>query len=146
MESFNKQWCKQLILEHYEQPECKLEDNTQIHGYLVHNQQLSNCIDNLTFYLKINNHIVVDAKFSGMGCVISTAAADLLCLTVINKNIIQVQALLRDYEKMLYGQTFAKNKLADLIVFQNIHQHFNRIKCAQMGALCIQNILANLLS
>ncbi|MDE7100032.1 MAG: iron-sulfur cluster assembly scaffold protein, partial [Malacoplasma sp.] len=73
---------RQLILDHYEIPDNKIKEdqiNKLSNNYQSFNNKSESCIDNLTIYLLIENEMVVDAKFSGIGCAISTASTDIFC-------------------------------------------------------------------
>jgi nitrogen fixation NifU-like protein len=61
------------------------------------------CGDNLRIDLIVKDNLVVDAKFSGHGCAISMASADLLLEEVIGKSLDEVKALGKDNVLDLLG-------------------------------------------
>ena len=75
---------RQMILDHYENPINKKTDEHIINTYSKYNYKSESCIDNLTVYLKIENNIIVDARFDGIGCAISTSSTDILCEMIKN--------------------------------------------------------------
>ncbi|MDE6082718.1 MAG: iron-sulfur cluster assembly scaffold protein [Malacoplasma sp.] len=135
---------RQLILDHYEIPDNKIrEDQVSklVNNYQSFNNKSESCIDNLTIYLLIENEIVLDAKFSGIGCAISTASTDIFCSMIKNKNIKFINELIKKYFQMIEGNAFDENELQYLIVFKNISKQLNRIKCAKVGVVAIEKLL-----
>ncbi|MDE7075378.1 MAG: iron-sulfur cluster assembly scaffold protein, partial [Malacoplasma sp.] len=119
---------RQLILDHYEIPDNKIKED-QIkklsNNYQSFNNKSESCIDNLTIYLLIENEMVVDAKFSGIGCAISTASTDIFCSMIKNKNIKFINELIKKYFQMIEGNSFDENELQYLLVFINISKQLN---------------------
>lgn len=137
---------RQLILDHYEIPDNKIKENEVINlssDYQNFNNKSESCIDNLTIYLLIKDNVVVDAKFSGIGCAISTASTDIFCSMIKNKNIKAINDLIKKYFDMIEGNSFDENELKYLIVFKNISKQLNRIKCAKVGVVAIEKIVTN---
>ncbi len=137
---------RQLILDHYEIPDNKIKENEIINlssDYQNFNNKSESCIDNLTIYLLIKDNVVVDAKFSGIGCAISTASTDIFCSMIKNKNIKAINDLIKKYFDMIEGNSFDENELQYLIVFKNISKQLNRIKCAKVGVVAIEKIVTN---
>lgn len=71
----------------------------------------SMCGDDVTLYLKINNGIIEDAGYTGYGCAVSQAYADILIDEIIGKDI-----------------ESAKN-----LNFAERYQETTRKKCAMLG-------------
>ncbi len=63
------------IVAHYEHPHNKGKLNGASASFREQNPL---CGDDLTVYLKIENGVVVDAKFDGVGCAISVGSASML--------------------------------------------------------------------
>ncbi|MBO6041865.1 iron-sulfur cluster assembly scaffold protein [bacterium] len=85
---------------------------------------------------------IVDAKFYGFGCVISTATTDMICTNIVNKDLKKVEELSKDFLEMVSNGTINnKDLLNDLIIYKNVHKQANRIPCAQSCALSINKIL-----
>lgn len=134
---------RQMILERYESPIYKIDEEAinKLENYLSYNHKSESCIDNITVYLKIQNNIVVDAKFSGIGCAISTSSTDILCEKVINKNKEEIIKILDNYFNMIKQENYDKELLDNLLIFQNVGNQMNRIKCALVGVNSIKNII-----
>lgn len=82
---------REIILDHYKNPRQKgeIEDS---HYHFEDENPL--CGDHIEIFLKTDeNEIIQDAKFSGYGCAISMASADLLLESLIGKHICDVKKL-----------------------------------------------------
>lgn len=145
MQSSNEQiMIRQMILERYETPINKVDEKTfDFKEYKSFNQKSDSCIDNITVYLKVENDIIVDAKFSGIGCAISTASTDILCELVINKSFARVIEILDNYFNMIKQEKYDETILENLYIFKNVGNQMNRIKCALVGVNSIRNIIDN---
>lgn len=136
---------RQLILDHYENPDYKIskeEREKLTSNYISFNNKSISCIDNLTVYLKIENDIVTDVKFDGIGCAISTASTDILSKMAIGKKRTEVNRIINEYFKMIEGEKFDEDILEYLSIFKGISKQLNRIKCAKVGVVAIKELVA----
>lgn len=62
------------------------------------------CIDDLTIYLKIENDVIKDAFFNGVGCAISTASTDILCDIIKGKSEKDALEIIENYHHMLHEE------------------------------------------
>lgn len=143
MAFFNKDpmLASNIILEHYDNPTHKIEENNIPEGYITYHNKSNTCIDDITVYLKIENKIIKDALFSGIGCAISTSTTDIFCDLLINKTLDEANILLDNYQKMISNEKYDEDILDELLVFYNIPNQPNRIKCSKMGYFAINEIL-----
>lgn len=142
MESFKDPMiARQLIIDKYDNPKFKKAIDKPIEGYESYNNKSESCIDNITVYIKMDNQTVKDIFFSGLGCAISTASTDILCEMILNKDLSYIKNLILNYRKMVSGNEYDENLLQMLIVFRNISQQLNRVKCALSGCVAIEKIL-----
>lgn len=135
---------RKLILDHYEIPDNKITEDeaSKLNDiYVSFNNKTASCIDNLTLYLKEENGIIVDAKFSGIGCAISTASTDIFCTMIKNKKVNDISDLIKKYFNMIDGDSFNEEELQYLSVFKNISKQLNRIKCAKVGIVAIEQLV-----
>lgn len=100
---------RENIIDHYKNPNHKgsldqnsyhFEDDNPLCGDFLH-------IDIQTD----DNNVVVDAKFTGNGCAISMASADLLMETIIGKTVDEVKSLKKDDVLDLLGITLSPLRL-----------------------------------
>ncbi|MFH0972149.1 MAG: iron-sulfur cluster assembly scaffold protein, partial [Candidatus Micrarchaeota archaeon] len=69
------------------------------------------CGDELEFFLKIEEGIIVDVKFRGTGCAISQASASMLSEELIGMKIRDVMRLGNGYVQKLIGTTLTPTRL-----------------------------------
>ncbi|WP_339733797.1 iron-sulfur cluster assembly scaffold protein [uncultured Gimesia sp.] len=68
-----------FLLEHYESEQYRGRLNAPTVSYQILNRT---CGDSVVLDLELKNNLVVQAKFEAQGCVISQAAASILCETI----------------------------------------------------------------
>ena len=61
------------------------------------------CGDQITFFMHTENGAVTQVAFTGVGCILSLAAADLLAEQLHGKSVHEVQALSADTMRQLVG-------------------------------------------
>lgn len=144
MELYKDQdFCRQIIMENYERPNKRVE-NDNLEGFLKFNNNSESCIDNITIFMKIENNIIKEMFFSGIGCAISTSSSNIMCNLLINKSIETTTEILKNYSKMIRGESYDSSELGDLNVFNNIFNQPNRIKCSSIGTDACNEILRGL--
>ncbi len=82
---------REIIIEHYKNPGFRGELNPHDYSFEDENPV---CGDHIRVDLRVDEDVkIIDARFSGEGCAISQASADLLIESVIGKNIEDVKSL-----------------------------------------------------
>ena len=61
---------RDIILENYQNPVNK--GLTDSDGYILVNTRNSSCVDNIDVMVKVDNGIILDIRFDGEACAIST--------------------------------------------------------------------------
>lgn len=97
------------------------------------------CGDELTYYIKLNeNNEISDVRFSGKGCTISLASADLLAEAIEDKTLEEVKELDNDFVFQLLGipvtPTRTKCAILSLKVVQagiNIFEEFGKTEATK---------------
>ena len=86
---------REIILDNYQDPMNRglIEDDT----YIKVNTNSESCIDNLDFMMKIEDGKVIDIKFDGEACAISTSAASIMSNCLIGKSIEEASNVLKNY-------------------------------------------------
>ncbi len=85
---------RELIIERYKTPHFRGELNPNDISYEDDNPA---CGDHIQIDIRLDeNKIVTEALFSGEGCAISQASADLLLESVIGKNIEEIKGLTKE--------------------------------------------------
>ena len=138
------EFVRTLIVNHGTNPTNRIseEEFKKLDQYLSAKTVTASCTDDITLVVWIKDNKIVDAKFYGFGCVISTATTDMICTNIINKDLKTVEELSKDFLEMVTNGTINnKDLLNELIIYKNVHKQANRIQCAQSCALSINKIL-----
>ena len=124
---------QEVILDHNRQP----RNFGEIAGS-DHHAEGNNplCGDRLTVDLTIDGERIVDVKFRGQGCAISTASASLMTEVVKGHTLAEVDALFTGFHDMLTGDPSAPAELSGvpdkLAVFGGVREFPIRVKCATL--------------
>lgn len=133
---------REIILENYQNPVNRgLVDDDH---YLKTNSNSESCIDNLDFMMKIENGIVEDIRFDGEACAISTSASSIMIQSLIGKTVEEVRMILLNYQKMIQEETFDREVLGELVVYDEISQQPNRKNCALLPIVAVEKMLGEL--
>ncbi len=128
-----KQIYTELIREHSSNKFNKrpLEDKT--HSELGHNPS---CGDEITLNLKIEDGVIKDASYEGIGCAISQASASMMVDNIKGKTVEEAKELAETFIGMIKGEITDEEeleKLEDAIALQNISVLPARVKCAVLA-------------
>ena len=120
---------QEILLDHNSRPRNyrKLEDATlHADGY----NPL--CGDQYTLYLKMDDDVISDIGFQGVGCAISKASASMLTQRIKGMTITQAEATFAEFHKMLTepGAEVDYDLLEDLETLAGVIEYPTRIKCA----------------
>ena len=91
------------------------------------------CGDRLTLRLRVADGVIVDARFEGAGCAISTASASLMTEALKGRSETDAEALFADFHTMLTGEPKANSELGKLEVLAGVREFPSRIKCATLA-------------
>jgi len=119
---------RSIILENYQNPINKGLVNND--DYILVNTNNESCIDEINLMVKIENNIIVDARFDGEACAICTSSTSIMIETIIGKTIEKVKEIYINFIKMLEEQEYNKEILENTIVYDDIYKQPNRKKCA----------------
>jgi nitrogen fixation NifU-like protein len=89
----------------------------------------ASCGDKLSLDLKVEKHdddyVVIDARFTGIGCAVSIASTSLLTDYIKNKTVLELKAIDFDFMQKLLGTTISPG----------------RVKCLTLSARALMNAL-----
>lgn len=130
--SIDNNMMREIILDHYGAPRFKktpanLEDFKQIY------KDSTSCIDKIYVYIKVENNVVTEAYFDGVGCAISTASTDIMCQLITGKTVEEADVILKNYENMVLNHEYDEDILDEANAFCNTYKQPARIKCATIG-------------
>ncbi len=137
----NDELRREIILEHYQNPSNykKVEDDT----YDKYNTNNESCVDNLNFYIKIENNIIKDLKFEGEACAISKASSSIATDNIIGKTIDAAINYINNFENMIDQKEYDENILHDACCFCDIYKQNNRKNCAYLPYKGLKKYLEN---
>lgn len=120
---------RQLIIDHSKNPRNfgKLKNPT--HSCVGHNTL---CGDKIELQMHIENGIVKEIAFNGVGCAISQASSSLLTQSLKGKPEAEIQKFSDLFRLMMLGKTSDQQleALGKLSVFRSVTAYPSRIKCA----------------
>ncbi len=94
------------------------------------------CGDRLTVDLILDEDRIVELRFRGQGCAISTASASLMTEAVKGKTVAEAELLFEGFHEMLTGDPSvpaeAAGELGKLAVFSGVREFPIRVKCATL--------------
>jgi nitrogen fixation NifU-like protein len=136
----NDELYKEIILEHYKSPKHKrtMED-AHIHQEGVNRS----CGDEIEIFLKLEDDIIKEATFNGIGCSISQASASMLTEAITGKKISEVKEIIKKFKGMLLEDKEPNftDELSDLESLQGVKSYPVRIKCAILSWNTLEQML-----
>ena len=123
---------KNIILDNYNNANCRVSHDGDS-SYRLVNTRIDTCIDNIDLYLKFNDVRLEDISFDGEACVISTSSANIMSNLIKGKSLDEILDIMDNYFKMIRGEDYDSSKLGDSIVYDNIKNQPNRVKCATLS-------------
>lgn len=139
--SYSFEQKREIIMSNYLKPSFKKDvQNKKIESFS------NSCGDYLEADYIVENKILKDLHFNGNGCAYFISSANLLCKYINNKTIDESLYFIDLFEKNIAGKPLSneeKNKLGELLVFDNVNQHANRLDCVQMLSKPLKEKLKN---
>lgn len=93
------------------------------------------CGDKIKLFLKVNDGIVSDISFQGIGCAISTASASLLTESLKGKSVKEAELIFAEFHQLVTDHPKEKldcDCLGKLVVFEGLKDYPMRVKCATL--------------
>ena len=130
---------REIIMDNYQYP-YNIEVPSNLEGYIKVNSNNESCIDNIDIYIKIENDKIVDIKFMGEACAISTSATSVMIKLLIGKTLDEVRSLYKEYSDMIENGTSYDN-LEEANAYGQIYKQQNRKTCVTLPYTGIKKIL-----
>ena len=133
---------REIIMDNYQDPMNRglIEDDS----YLKVNTNSESCIDNLDYMMKIDDGKIIDIRFDGEACAISTSATSIMIRSLIGKSIEETKELLVNYKNMINEKEYDEELLGELIVYDEIYKQPNRKNCALLPTVAIDKMIGEL--
>ena len=133
---------REIIMDNYQDPMNRglIDDDS----YLKVNTNSESCIDNLDYMMKIDDNKIIDIRFDGEACAISTSATSIMIRNLIGKSIEEAKELLTNYKNMINEKEYNEDLLGELIVYDEIYKQPNRKNCALLPSVAIDKMIGEL--
>jgi len=102
------------------------------------------CGDQVNVYLNVEDDVITDVGFEGVGCAISKASTSMMTESVKGKTTAEAEEIFSAFRAMVTGKADGAldvELLGDLEVFQGVSQYPARIKCATLSWHALQAAL-----
>ena len=102
------------------------------------------CGDEITLELQVENDVVKDASFTGVGCAISQASTSMMIDLIKGESVEEAKRLAGLFLGMIKGDITDDDELEDLgdaIALKNISNLPARVKCAVLSWHTLDNAL-----
>ena len=94
------------------------------------------CGDQISIYLKVEDGVIADVGFQGVGCAISKSSASMMTQSVKGKTVQEAEALFEEFHAMVTrdpGTEYKASGLGELEVLSGVCAFPNRVKCASLA-------------
>ena len=94
------------------------------------------CGDQISVYLKVEDGVIADVGFQGVGCAISKSSASMMTQSVKGKTVEEAEALFEEFHAMVTrdpGTEYKASGLGELEVLSGVCAFPNRVKCASLA-------------
>lgn len=121
------------LMEHNAHPDYKydMKDCTDEHEGVN-----PSCGDELVLKLRIKDGVIEEAAFTGHGCAVSQASADMMADLVTGETVDEARRLYGLFIKMVKGEELTDEEREDLdeaAELESISRMPARVKCAELG-------------
>lgn len=130
---------REIILDNYSNPYNKTTEGVE--GYIKVNSNNESCIDNIDLYIKIEDDRIVDLKFDGEACAISTASTSIMVKNMIGKTLDEVLTYITNFEAMLNEEPYEETDFNEAVVFDETYKQGNRKTCVTLPYVGIKKAI-----
>lgn len=136
--SISQEVMREIIMDHYSNPRNFREGDD---SYLTAYMDSTSCIDKIYVQAKIENNILIDVCWHGVGCAIAKASTSIMSELLTGKSIEEASNIIDNYLAMIHEEEYDPDLLDEAIVFMNTSKQAARIKCATIGWNGLKKIL-----
>lgn len=133
------------LMDHNAHPDCKFELENFTHEHAGVNPS---CGDEMVLRLRISadGQTIEEAAFTGQGCAVSQASADIMADLVTGASVEEAEYLYDLFIRMIQGEELTADEQDDLdeaYELESISRMPARVKCAELGWRTLHEILGN---
>ena len=125
-----KELYQEVILDHYKNPKNYAVIEKPTHKAEGYNAL---CGDKVTIYLVVDNGVIQDIRFQGLGCAISKASASVMTTALKGKTVEEARELFKKFQHLVTQDVREEpdtRDLGKLAVFSGVREYPSRVKCA----------------
>lgn len=129
------------FMEHNAHPDYKYEMDAPTH---THDGINPSCGDELTLQLRVEDGVIEEASFTGHGCAISQASADIMAELITGETVEEARRLSALFLAMIRGEELSEDDYEDLdeaAQLKDISHMPARVKCAELAWRTLDGIL-----
>lgn len=129
------------FMEHNAHPDYKYEMDAPTHE---HDGINPSCGDELTLQLRVGDGVIEEASFTGHGCAISQASADIMADLITGETVEEAKRLSGLFLAMIRGEELSDEDYEDLdeaAQLKDISHMPARVKCAELAWRTLDSIL-----
>lgn len=130
------------FMEHNSHPDYKYEMDAPTH---THDGVNPSCGDELTLTLRVENGVIEEAAFTGHGCAISQASADIMAELITGETVEEAKRLSELFMAMIRGEELSEDDFDDLdeaAQLKDISHMPARVKCAELAWRTLDTVLS----
>ncbi|MSO33907.1 MAG: SUF system NifU family Fe-S cluster assembly protein [Candidatus Nanopelagicaceae bacterium] len=132
---------QEIILDHYKRPKNKaLQDKYSVE---VHHNNPS-CGDEITLRVQVENQIIKQLTWDGVGCSISQASSSVMSELTQGASIEKALELEVSFLELMQGKGQVEadeQELADAVAFSGVARYPARVKCALLSWMALKDAL-----
>lgn len=131
-----------VLMDHNAHPDYKydLADATHAHDGIN-----PSCGDEMTLKLKVEEGVIKEAAFTGHGCAVSQASADIMADLITGESVEEALRLSELFIGMIQGKQLTAEDREDLdeaCALENVSRMPSRVKCAELAWRTLSGMLA----
>ena len=130
------------FMEHNSHPDYKYDMTDPT---LVHEGINPSCGDELTLQLRVEDGVIEEASFTGHGCAISQASADIMADLITGETVEEALRLSNLFLAMVRGEELSEQDMEDLdeaAQLKDISHMPARVKCAELAWRTLSGMLS----
>jgi len=104
------------------------------------------CGDSVVVYANVQNGIIEDISFQGLGCAISKSSASLMTTELKGKSVEEAHEIFNTFHDMVTGDPSVEadaDSLGKMVVFAGVREYPARVKCASLAWHTIEAALSD---
>ena len=101
-------------------------------SYFYENSNNASCIDNINIWVKIDNDVIKDIKFTGEACAISTASTSIMIKNMIGMNVEDAIKYVNNFMNMINEEPYDDTNFEEALVFDETYKQASRKTCATL--------------